>query len=71
MRLFPLHLPASFELVGDKDIAEFDNTTNPPLTPEATLPKAEHANYYDFGVAQKVARGLTLGIDTYYSNRSI
>ncbi len=58
--------PPPFELVGDKDIAEFDNTTNPPLTPEATLPKAEHANYYDFGVAQKVARGLTLGIDTYY-----
>jgi hypothetical protein len=27
------HSPPPFELVGGKDIALFQNTTNPPLTP--------------------------------------
>src|ERR1700733_3694824 len=34
--------PPPFELVGGKDIALFQNTTNPPLTPLATSPLAEH-----------------------------
>ena len=58
--------PPPFELVGGKDIALFQNTTNPPLTPEATSPLAEQANYYDLGVQQKITRRLTLGVDTYY-----
>jgi outer membrane receptor for ferrienterochelin and colicins len=58
--------PPPFELVGGKDIALFQNTTNPPLTPLAASPLAEHANYYDLGVQQKIMRALTLGLDTYY-----
>ena len=58
--------PPPFELVGGKDIALFQNTTNPPLTPEATSPLAEQANYYDLGLQQKITRQLTLGVDTYY-----
>jgi outer membrane receptor protein involved in Fe transport len=58
--------PPPFELVGGKDIALFENTTSPPLTPQATAPLAERANYYDVGVQQKFARALTLGLDTYY-----
>ena len=58
--------PPPFELVGGKDIALFQNTTNPPLTPLAASPLAEHANYYDLGVQQKITRALTLGLDTYY-----
>ncbi len=58
--------PPPFELVGGKDIALFENTTSPPLTPLATPPLAEHANYYDLGVQQKFTRALTVGIDTYY-----
>jgi outer membrane receptor for ferrienterochelin and colicins len=58
--------PPPFELVGGRDIGLFANTTNPPLTPQATSPLAEHANYYDFGVQQKIARALTLGVDLYY-----
>jgi hypothetical protein len=58
--------PPPFELVGGKDIAVFQNTTNPPLTPQATLPLAEHANYYDVGVQQKFSSELTIGVDTYY-----
>jgi outer membrane receptor for ferrienterochelin and colicins len=58
--------PPPFELVGGKDIALFQNTTSPPLTPEATSPLAERANYYDLGLQQKITRSLTLGVDTYY-----
>ena len=58
--------PPPFELVGGKDIALFENTTSPPLTPQATAPLAERANYYDIGIQQKFARALTLGLDTYY-----
>jgi outer membrane cobalamin receptor len=58
--------PPPFELVGGKDIALFQNTTSPPLTPVTTSPLAERANYYDLGVQQKIARALTLGLDTYY-----
>ena len=58
--------PPPFELVGGRDIALFQNTTSPPLTPQAASPLAEHANYYDLGVQQKIDRALTLGVDTYY-----
>jgi outer membrane receptor for ferrienterochelin and colicins len=58
--------PPPFELVGGKDIALFENTTSPPLSPEAAVPLPEQANYYDLGVQQKVTRRLTVGVDTYY-----
>jgi outer membrane receptor for ferrienterochelin and colicins len=58
--------PPPFELVGGKDIVLFENTTSPPLTPEATSPLAEKANYYDFGVQQKITRDFVVGTDTYY-----
>jgi outer membrane receptor for ferrienterochelin and colicins len=58
--------PPPFELVGGKDIALFENTTSPPLTPEATSPLAEKANYYDLGVQQKITHDFVVGIDTYY-----
>jgi hypothetical protein len=58
--------PPPFELVGSKDIALFQNTTSPPLTPEATSPLAERANYYDLGIQQKLFHALTLGLDSYF-----
>jgi outer membrane receptor protein involved in Fe transport len=58
--------PPPFELVGGKDIALFTNTTSPPLTPEATSPLAERANYYDLGAQQKVIADLTVGLDSYF-----
>jgi outer membrane receptor for ferrienterochelin and colicins len=58
--------PPPFELVGGKDIALFENTSNPPLTPQASSPLAEHANYYDLGVQQRITREFTVGVDTYY-----
>jgi hypothetical protein len=58
--------PPPFELVGNKDVALFENTTSPPLSAEASPPLAEHANYYDLGVQQKITPEMTVGIDTYY-----
>jgi outer membrane receptor for ferrienterochelin and colicins len=58
--------PPPFELVGGKDIALFQNTSSPPLTPQATAPLPERANYYDLGLQQKITREFTLGVDTYY-----
>ncbi len=58
--------PPPFELVGGKDITLFAPTSSPPLSPKDAPPQAEHANYYDAGVQQKVTRHLTIGLDTYY-----
>jgi outer membrane receptor for ferrienterochelin and colicins len=58
--------PPPFELVGGKDIALFENTSSPPLSPQATVPQAEHANYYDAGVQQKFTHEFSVGVDTYY-----
>jgi outer membrane receptor for ferrienterochelin and colicins len=62
--------PPPFELVGGKDIALFTGTSSPPLTPLATAPQAERANYYDAGIQQKVTHAFSLGLDTYYKQSS-
>jgi outer membrane receptor protein involved in Fe transport len=58
--------PPPFELVGAKDIALFANTTSPALSPEATPPQAERANYYDAGIQQKITAEFAIGLDNYY-----
>jgi len=58
--------PPPFELVGNKDITLFQNTTNAPSQSQTTSPFAERANYYDIGAQQKILDGLTVGVDTYY-----
>jgi outer membrane cobalamin receptor len=58
--------PPPFELVGGKDVGLFQNTTSAPQVLQATSPLAERANYYDFGVLQKITREFTVGVDTYY-----
>jgi outer membrane receptor protein involved in Fe transport len=58
--------PPPFELIGGKTIGEFANTTSPALSPQADPPRPERANYYDFGVQQKLTHELTVGLDTYY-----
>jgi outer membrane receptor for ferrienterochelin and colicins len=57
--------PPPFELVGGKTVSKFADTSSPPLSPGASLPLPERANYFDLGVQQKVARSLTLGLDSY------
>jgi len=58
--------PPPFELVGAKDVALFENTTGAPLSPLATPPLPEQANYYDLGVQQRITHAFTVGVDTYY-----
>ena len=58
--------PPPFELVGSEDVAKFANTTAAPETTQADTPKAERANYFDFGVDQTILPGFTAGIDAYY-----
>jgi outer membrane receptor for ferrienterochelin and colicin len=58
--------PPPFELVGNRSVALFANTTAAAPVTEADTPQAEQANYYDIGVQQKISPRLTLGLDTYY-----
>jgi outer membrane receptor protein involved in Fe transport len=58
--------PPPFELVGQKDITPFNNTTAAALSPQASPPLPERANYYDIGVQQRFTRALTMGLDVYY-----
>jgi hypothetical protein len=61
--------PPPFELIGGATLGKFLNTTG--LPPGSilldTTPIAERADYYDFGVQQKLlANALTLGVDSYF-----
>src|SRR5579862_4201728 len=61
--------PPPFELIGSETLAKFLNTTAlPPGSITAdTSPVAARANYYDFGVQQKLLdSNLTLGADSFY-----
>jgi outer membrane receptor protein involved in Fe transport len=58
--------PPPVELVGTASVARFAGTTAQPPGTQSTTPYAERANYYDVGLEQTVAKGLTVGIDTYY-----
>jgi outer membrane receptor protein involved in Fe transport len=63
--------PPPFELVGSETFTKFSGTSAvPPQSVTAdTAPVAERADYYDFGVQQKLlAKSLTLGIDSYYES---
>jgi len=58
--------PPPFELVGNETVGKFVNTTAAPLSPQATSPLPEQANYYDVGVQQKITERFTVGLDSYY-----
>lgn len=58
--------PPPFELVGSESLAQFANTTAAPAVLKDDPVRAERSNYYDFGVEQTVARGFTVGVDSYY-----
>jgi len=60
--------PPPAESVSGSDVALFDNTSNASGTDQASPVKAERANYYDVGISQKLAPGLTVGVDGYYKS---
>ncbi len=53
---------------AQSDIGLFTNTTNQPEVPLDDPVKPERSNYYDVGVDQTVAKGLDVGVDTYYKD---
>ncbi len=61
--------PPPFELIGSETFTKFAGTTAVPpgSVTQDTPPIAERANYYDFGVQQKLLDNtLTLGVDSFY-----
>jgi outer membrane receptor protein involved in Fe transport len=48
------------------NLALFNNTTNQPDIPNNDPVKPERSHYFDAGVDQKLAPGLTAGLDAYY-----
>ena len=61
--------PPPFELIGAETFTKFAGTTAlpPGSVTLDSAPIAERANYYDFGVQQKLLNNaLTLGVDTFY-----
>ena len=58
--------PPPQELVGTGTVAQFDGTTRAALVPYADPVRAEREHYFDGGVEQELADGLTIGIDAYY-----
>jgi outer membrane receptor protein involved in Fe transport len=61
--------PPPFELIGSETLAKFLNTTAlpPGSVTLDTSPIAARANYYDFGIQQKLLdKALTLGVDSFY-----
>ncbi|HEY5289855.1 MAG TPA: TonB-dependent receptor [Caulobacteraceae bacterium] len=58
--------PPPFELVGSEAVSKFANTTAASPVQQDTTPYSERANYFDVGASQKVAGGITFGVDSYY-----
>jgi hypothetical protein len=59
-------VPPPFELVAPTEIALFNNTTAAPAVQQDSTVKAERSHYFDVGVNQILAPGLSVGIDGYY-----
>ena len=63
------YTPPPFELIGGETFTKFAGTTAlpPGSVTLDTPPIAERANYYDFGLQQKLLNStLTLGVDAFY-----
>ncbi len=58
--------PPPFELIAQKSVSAFNNTTAASAVTQDTTPYAERANYYDVGISQIFVRHLTIGVDSYY-----
>ena len=57
--------PPPAESISGSTLAKFVGTSNDQGTQNDPV-KAERANYYDIGISQKLAPGLTVGVDGYY-----
>jgi outer membrane receptor protein involved in Fe transport len=60
--------PPPQELVAQSSIGLYANTTNAPEVPFSDVVKAERTNYFDVGIAQKIAPNWSMAIDAYYKS---
>ena len=58
--------PPPFELVGNTTLAAVQGTTAQPSVQQNDTVKAERSHYFDAGIQQVVAPGLTIGADAFY-----
>ena len=59
--------PPPLEAVASSAITGFNGTSNQAATTNGIANvRAERANYYDAGISRKLARGLQVGLDSYY-----
>ncbi|HEY5105169.1 MAG TPA: TonB-dependent receptor [Caulobacteraceae bacterium] len=58
--------PPPFELVGERTVTRFANTTAASPVTVDTTPFSERANYFDIGASQEITHRLTVGVDSYY-----
>jgi outer membrane receptor protein involved in Fe transport len=58
--------PPPIELIANKDISLFANTTSAPAVTDDNTPLPERADYYDVGASQQITDALKLAVDSYY-----
>ncbi len=60
--------PPPVEAVSASTLSRFNGTSGSTGNNQNDPVQAERANYFDAGLSQKVAEGLTLGLDGYYKS---
>ena len=58
--------PPPTELILQKTVSLYDNTSNAAAVPENSPVLPERSHYFDAGVIQKINSNLTVGIDGFY-----
>jgi outer membrane receptor protein involved in Fe transport len=58
--------PPPFEALTPSSIAKFQGTTAAPSVTQDDTVRSERSNYFDAGISQRLAPGLTIGVDAYY-----
>ena len=60
--------PPPTELITNETVADFQNTTNPPLNNQNDPVKPERDDYYDMGVSHAFTPRFTMALDGYYKD---
>jgi outer membrane receptor protein involved in Fe transport len=60
--------PPPQELVSQRSIDLYANTTNAPEIPVSDTAKSERTHYFDVGLTQTVATNWIVGVDAYYKH---
>ncbi len=62
--------PPPTELITQRTVSLYDNTSNAAAVPENPPVQAERSHYFDVGVIQKITPALTVGVDGFYKHSS-